>query len=365
MPDAQVPEQVPETKAPDAAEKAQVTAEMTARAGDVAAKKRRAATLRTAGLAAAFAALLYVVNVLAHGNFLEPGNITNVLRQITPNAVMAVGQTFVIITAGIDLSVGSLVALTSVVMAQITNALPFGGPGNFIVTMLAGVLIGCAAGWINALPVVRLGLPPFITTLAMMQIARGLAYLLAHGKPISVVNSAPFDWLGTGYLLPGFLGLPGVPYSVLLMAVVLIVGMIALGRTAFGRYVLALGGNEEAARLAGIDTGRVKTMVYMISGGCAALAGLLLVAKFASGAPQNGQGYELQAIAASVVGGTSLMGGRGTIVGTFYGALLLGVLYNVMNLIHVESYTQLIVLGLVVLFALVLDALRKRYLPDR
>ena len=356
---------VPDPKVPDAAEKAQVKAEMTARAGDVAAKQRRAAALRTGGISIAFIALLVVVNILAHGNFLEPGNITNVLRQITPNAIMAVGQTFVIITAGIDLSVGSLVALTSVVMAQVTNALPFGGPGNFVVTLLAGVLIGCAAGWINALPVVRLGLPPFITTLAMMQIARGLAFLLAHGQPIPVHNTAPFDWLGSGYLLPGFLRLPGLPFAVIVMAVVVIVGAVALGRTAFGRYVLALGGNEEAARLAGIDTGRVKMMVYMISGGCAAIAGLLLVARLSDGAPQNGSGYELQAIAAVVVGGTSLMGGRGTITGTFFGALLLGVLYNVMNLIHVESYTQLIVLGLVVLFALVLDALRKRYLATR
>src|ERR1700736_4597713 len=191
MSDTEIPDtNTPDTKVPDAAEKAQVTAEMTARAGDVAAKQRRAGLLRNGGLAVAFVALLVVVNVLAHGNFLEPGNITNVLRQITPNAIMAVGQTFVIITAGIDLSVGSLVALTSVVMAQVTNALPFGGPGNFVVTMLVGVLIGCAAGWINALPVVRLGLPPFVTTLAMLQIARGLAYLLAHGKPIAVVNSA-------------------------------------------------------------------------------------------------------------------------------------------------------------------------------
>jgi ribose/xylose/arabinose/galactoside ABC-type transport system permease subunit len=366
MAEPTIPEaNVPETKVPDAAEKAQVKAEMTARAGDVAAKTRRAGMLRIAGIAAAFLAVLEVVNVLAHGNFLQLGNITNVLRQITPNAIMAVGQTFVIITAGIDLSVGSLVALSSVVMAQVANVLPFGGPGNFVVTMLAGVLIGCAAGWINAVPVVRLGLPPFITTLAMMQIARGLAFLLAHGQPIPVKNHAVFDWLGTGYLLPGFLGSPGLPYPVLVMAAVVIVGMIALGRTAFGRYVLALGGNEEAARLAGVDTGRVKTMVFMISGGCAAVAGLLLLAKFSSGSPQNGSGYELQAIAAVVVGGTSLMGGRGTIVGTFFGALLLGVLYNVMNLIHVESYTQLIVLGLVVLFALILDALRKRYLADR
>ena len=354
-----------DAKVPQAAEKAQVKAEMTARADDVAAKNRRAATIRTAGIAVGFVALLFVVNVLAHGNFLEPGNITNVLRQITVNAIMAVGQTFVIITAGIDLSVGSLIALTGVVMAQIANALPFGGGGNFAVTLLVGLAVGCAAGYVNALPVVRLGLPPFITTLAMMQVARGLAFILAHGQPIPLKNSAPFDWLGTGYLFPGAFGLPGIPFAVLVMAVVAIVFSVLLGRTAYGRYVLALGGNEEAARLAGVDTVRVKTLVYVISGGCAAVAGLLLMSRFASGAPQNGTGYELQAIAAVVVGGTSLMGGRGTIVGTFFGALLIGVLYNVMNLLHVESYTQLIVLGVVILLAVVLDELRKRYLAAR
>jgi len=354
-----------DAKVPEAAEKAQVKAELTALAGDVAAKNRRAATIRTLGIAVGFVALLYIVNVLAHGDFLRPGNITNVLRQITVNAIMGVGQTFVIITAGIDLSVGSLIALSGVVMAQIANALPFGGPGNFAVTLVLGVLIGCAAGWINALPVVRLGLPPFITTLAMMQVARGLAFILAHGQPIPLKNSAPFDWLGTGYLFPGAFGLPGIPFAVLVMAVVVIVFSVLLGRTAYGRYVLALGGNEEAARLAGVDTVRVKTLVYVISGGCAAVAGLLLMSRFASGAPQNGTGYELQAIAAVVVGGTSLMGGRGTIIGTFFGALLIGVLYNVMNLLHVESYTQLIVLGVVILLAVVLDELRKRYLAAR
>ena len=342
-----------------------VKAVMDARADAVAANKRRAAALRTGGIAVGFVALMLVVNTLAHGYFLEPGNIANVLRQITVNTIMAVGQTFVIITAGIDLSIGSLVALSGVAMAQISNVLPFGGPANFVVTLLAGLAIGCAAGWFNALPVVRLNLPPFITTLAMMLMARGLAFTIAQGQPVVLQAKTQFEWLGSGYLLPGLFGLPGIPYAVLVMAAVVTVFAVVLGRMAFGRYVLALGGNEEAARLAGIDTGRVKTMVYMISGGCAALAGMLLLARFGSGAPQNGTGYELQAIAAVVVGGTSLMGGRGTIAGTFLGALLIGVLYNVMNLTHVDPYAQLIVLGAVILLALVLDALRKRYLSER
>ncbi|HEY0615822.1 MAG TPA: ABC transporter permease, partial [Candidatus Elarobacter sp.] len=321
--------------------RADVAAVMEERTADAGAKKRRTATVRAVVLAAVFVAIVFAVNLLAHGNFLAPGNLTNVLRQISVNAMMAVGQTFVIITAGIDLSVGSLVALSSVVTAIVSNALPFGGPLNFIVTLLAGLAVGCAAGYVNAVPVVRLNLPPFITTLAMMQMARGIAFELAHGQPIPLTQSGAVQWLGTGYLFPGIFGLPGIPYQVILMALVVVVFAIVLGRTPFGRYVLALGGNEEAARLAGIDTGRMKTLVYVISGGCAALAGLVLTSRFSSGAPQNGTGYELQAIAAVVVGGTSLMGGRGTIIGTFFGALLIGVLYNVMNLLNVESYTLL------------------------
>jgi ribose transport system permease protein len=340
---------------------ANVKAVMDARSEDVAAKNRRAAWIRAGGFAIGFVVLVLVVNALTHGDFLTARNLTNVLRQITVNAIMAVGQTFVIITAGIDLSVGSLVGVTGVVMALVANALNLGAPGTFIVTLLVGLAVGCAAGWINAVPVVRLGLPPFITTLAMMQVARGLAYILAHGQPIPVQNSAAFSWLGTGAILAGST-FPGIPYQVIVMAIVAIAFAIVLGRTAYGRYVLADGGNEEAARLAGIDVRRVKTLVYVISGGCSALAGLLLMARFSSGSPQSGTGYELQAIAAVVVGGTSLMGGRGTIVGTFFGALLIGVLNNVMNLLNIESYTQQIVLGVVILLAVVLDELRKRYL---
>jgi ribose transport system permease protein len=344
---------------------AEVKAVMDARADEVAARARRAAALRAGGLVVGFIAVVVLVNVLAHGNFLAPGNLSNVLRQIAVNAILAVGQTFVIITAGIDLSVGSLVGLTGVVMTIVANALGFGGPGAFVVTLLAGLVIGCAAGWINALPVVRLNLPPFITTLAMMQIARGLALILAHGQPIPLANPQPFAWIGTGYVLSGIPGFPGISWQVVVMAVVAVVFAVVLGRTAFGRYVLALGGNEEAARLAGIDTRTVKTLVYVISGGCAAVGGLLLMARFSSGNPVNGTGAELQCIAAVVVGGTSLMGGRGTIVGTFFGALLIGVLNNVMNLLNIESYTQQIVLGAVILLAVVLDELRKRYLAGR
>jgi ribose transport system permease protein len=196
----------------------------------------------------------------------------------------------------------------------------------------------------------------------MMLMARGLAFKLAHGQPVPLATDA-FGHLGTAYALHDQLaplGLPGIPWAVVVMAVVVVAFAIVLNRTRFGRYVLALGGNEEAARLAGIAVGRTKTLVYIISGGCAALAGMLLMARFASGSPQTGIGTELQSIAAVVVGGTSLMGGRGSVVNTFFGALLIGVLNNVMDLLNIESYTQDIVLGAVILLAVMAEEIRKR-----
>jgi ribose/xylose/arabinose/galactoside ABC-type transport system permease subunit len=336
-----------------------VKAELEASAVRARARSQRNQWLRVAAAVAALVVVVTVVNVFSHGAFLTPVNLTNVLRQITYNAILAIGQTFVIITAGIDLSVGSLIELTGVVMASFANAFPLdNGIGLVAVTLLVGLLVGCGAGLINALPVVKLNLPPFITTLAMMLMARGLAFKLAHGRPVPL-NSNAFDAIGTGFLFEGFFkrfGLPGIP--IVLVAIFAIV----LTRTRFGRYVFAIGGNEEAARLAGINVALVKTMVYVISGGGAAVAGLLLMAKFSSGSPNTGIGSELQSIAAVVVGGTSLAGGRGSVIGTFFGALLIGVLNNVMNLLDIESYTQDIVLGAVILLAVIVDELRKRYL---
>lgn len=346
------------------AEPGTVHAELDREADKARAKAARASTLRTGGIIVALAVVVVVVNALTQGHFLTPGNLTNVLRQITYNAILAVGQTFVIITAGIDLSVGSLIELTGVVMAQFANAMPFGGFFLIVATLVVGLAVGCAAGIINAIPVVRLNLPPFITTLAMMLMARGLAFKLSHGQPVALKSDA-FNNIGTGYLLSGLLGhigLPGIPIAVLWMLAIVIVFGIVLARTRFGRYVYAIGGNEEAARLAGINVGVTKTLVYVISGGLAAVAGMLLMARFSSGSPNTGIGSELQSIAAVVVGGTSLMGGRGVIIGTFFGALLIGVLNNVMDLINIESYTQEIVLGAVIVLAVVLDELRKRYL---
>jgi ribose/xylose/arabinose/galactoside ABC-type transport system permease subunit len=311
--------------------------------------------LRNAILVVIVAILMGVVNAAANGSFLNPHNLVTVLEQISYNCILGVGQTFVIITAGIDLSIGSLVALTGVVMAQVANHLPFGGAPLVIVTLLAGLAVGAAAGWINALPVVKLNLPPFITTFAMLEVTLGLSYIISGGHPIPVDEPA-FSTIGTGSIL-------AIPVSVIWMVVVVAVASVLLTRTRFGRYVFALGGNEEAARLAGVAVAKIKSWVYVISGMCAAVVGFLYMARFSSGSPDTGTHDELlEAIAAVVVGGTSLMGGQGSILGTFFGALLIGLLYNAMNLIHVDSYLQKVVLGAVILFAVILDELRKRYL---
>ncbi|MDQ6826369.1 MAG: ABC transporter permease [Candidatus Eremiobacteraeota bacterium] len=318
-------------------------------------RQSRAYWIRFALAIAGLILIVIAVNVFTHGYFLGPRNLITVLRQITYNAILGVGQTFVIITAGIDLSIGSLVSLTGVVMAILANALHLSGFSLIAVTLVGGIFVGALAGYINALPVVKLNLPPFITTLAMMLMARGLSYKISHGRPVGL-NSDAFSNIGIGYIVNT------IPISVIWMALIVFVFSVLLTRMRFGRYVFAIGGNEEASRLAGINVARIKTLVYVISGVCAAVTGFLLMSRFSSGSPQTGTGYELQAIAAVVVGGTSLMGGRGSIVGTFFGALLIGILNNVMNLMGIESYTQEIVLGAVILVAVILDELRKRYL---
>jgi len=321
--------------------------------------------LRIAGAAAVFIALVVIVDVASHGAFLQPSNIVRVLRQITYNCILGVGQTFVIITSGIDLSVGSLVALTGVVAALFANSMHLSGFPLIAATLLVAVAVGALAGCVNALPVVKLNLPPFITTLAMLEMALGASFILSHGRPVAL-QSTDFQNTGIGSFLGSVTSaahLPSIPIPVIWMLVVIVAASVLLQRTRFGRYVFAIGGNEEAARLAGINVGRVKTLLYVISGVCAAIVGFLYMALFSSGSPQTGTGDELlESIAAVVVGGTSLAGGRGSIVGTFFGALLIGVLYNAMNLLGVDSYLQKVLLGAVILGAVVLDELRKRYL---
>lgn len=310
--------------------------------------------------------ILFVICVLfavwTKGLFLRPDNIVNVLRQISINAIIATGITFVIITGGIDLSVGSMVAVVGVLTAQILVGLPKTLPVWQIIGLacLAGMGTGALLGAFSGFTITRFQVPPFISTLAIMTGASGLAFILCDGRPVWNLP-VEFNLIGRGYVLNGIFG-NWFPVPVLIMIIVMGIAQVILTRTRFGRYVYAIGGNEEASRLSGIPVRRVKLLVYAFSGFTAAIGGILLTSRLASGQPNSGVSYELYAIAASVVGGTSLDGGEGTIVGTLIGALIMGVLNNGMNLAGVESYSQKVILGGIILGAVLLDQIKRKRL---
>jgi ribose transport system permease protein len=283
--------------------------------------------------------------------FLLPDNLRNVANQITVIAIIAIGMSMVIITAGIDLSVGSLVALSAVVTAWLIGAL--GGEtasvGGMIIGSLGAILLCGLVGAFSGLMITRFRIPSFIATLAMMQVAAGVAYIISQGKPIYRLPES-FIWLGRG--AEPWLGLPN---AVILMVILYAMAHVIMSRTTLGRYIYAVGGNEEAARLAGIRVKSVLMFVYAFCGMLAGLGGVIMASQLKSGAPTYGVTYELYVIAAVVVGGTSLSGGEGRILGTLIGAFIIGVIQNGMNLTNVESYTQKVVLGLVILGAVLLD----------
>jgi ribose transport system permease protein len=286
--------------------------------------------------------------------FLLANNLRNVANQISVIAIVAIGMTMVIITAGIDLSVGSLIALSAVVAAWLVAHL--GGEsasvGMMLFGSLGGILLCGAVGAFSGFVITRFRIPPFIATLAMMQVAAGLAYIISQGKPIYQLPER-FVEMGRGAE-----PLLGIPYAVLLMALLYVGAHIIMSRTTFGRYVYAVGGNVEASRLAGIRVRAVMFAVYTLCGVLAGLGGVLMASQLKSGAPTYGLTYELYVIAAVVVGGTSLSGGEGRIFGTLIGAFIIAVIQNGMNLTNVESYTQKVVLGLVILGAVLLDQLK-------
>jgi ribose/xylose/arabinose/galactoside ABC-type transport system permease subunit len=307
------------------------------------------AGLREYGIVVAFVVEVVVFSLVSD-HFLTVSNLTNVSLQTSVLAIIAAGMTFVILTAGIDLSVGSLVAVCGVVCALLLK-LP-APPGIAIPLAMAGCVgLGLASGAVSGVVIARFSVTPFIATLAMMTIWRGAAYLLVGGRPVWGLPAA-FELLGSGRVA-------GLPVPTILMVVVYLVSWFVLAHTPFGRQVYAVGGNAEAARLAGIGTARVTVLVYVISGGLAALSGAILASRMSSGQPNAGLMFELEVIAAVVVGGTSLFGGRGGIVGTFFGAMLIGVLRNGLNLVGVGSYVQQVVLGFVILLAVMLDQIRK------
>lgn len=281
-------------------------------------------------------------------HFLTVSNLLNIAQQTSINAIVAAGMTFVIISGGIDLSVGSIVALSGVVLGTLLQD----GHAAAVAIPVAA-LVGIAAGLLNGLLVSVGNLPPFIATLGMMSVARGAALVFTEGRPVSGFD-AGFRWLATGSIGP-------VPAPVIVMIVVYVLAHLVLTRTTFGRYVYAIGGNEEAARLSGVAVRFHKTAIYCVAGLMSAIAAIVLTARLNSAQPIAGMMYELDAIAATVIGGTSLMGGEGSLGGTLVGALIMGVLRNGLNLLGVSSFVQQIVIGAVIVGAVLVDTLLKRH----
>jgi ribose transport system permease protein len=291
--------------------------------------------------------LLVVLMSIFAPNFNRVDNLLNIARSISVNAILAAGLTFVILTGGIDLSVGSIVAVSGVVAVIAAIA---GVPAPLAVAI--GMAVGGACGLINGLLIAYLALAPFIVTLGTMTFLRGLAYTITNGQPI-VSSDLNFKELGNGYLL-------GIPVPVIAMIAVFVVAWFVLERTRYGRHVYAVGGNAQAARLAGVQVNRIVLSVYVIAGMCAGLAGVIFAARVISAQPTAGTGYELDAIAAVVLGGTSLVGGRGRIIGTLIGAIILGVLTTGLILLNVQFFTQLLIKGVVIILAVAIDSLKQR-----
>ncbi|MGA5690001.1 ABC transporter permease subunit [Cytobacillus pseudoceanisediminis] len=288
--------------------------------------------------------LITIILTIMSPSFLTTDNIFNVLRQVSINALIAYGMTFVILTGGIDLSVGSILALASALTAGMLAS-----GMDPVLAVIVGLAAGAAMGMVNGLIITKGKVAPFIATLATMTIFRGFTLVYTDGRPITGLSDAvSFQMLGKGYFL-------GIPFPVVTMLIAYFVLFFILRKTTFGRGVYAIGGNEEASRLSGLKVDRLKIGVYSITGFLSALAGITLASRLNSAQPTAGASYELDAIAAVVLGGTSLSGGRGWIFGTLIGALIIGVLNNGLNLLNVSSFYQQVVKGGVILLAVLLD----------
>ena len=300
-------------------------------------------------------ALIVAVTIMTKGQFADLSNIINVLRQVSFEATIAFGMTAIIITGGIDLSVGSLVALTGVAGALVMQATGDISP-TFAIALggLAAIVLGGGVGAASGSVVAWCSIPPFIVTLAAMLIARGAAFIICNGEPVYELPENLL-YLGRGFVFESAIGRT-LPVPVLIMLLVYVLFAFMLNRTVFGRDVVAVGSNEEAARLSGISVRRAKLMVYVLTGAVCGLVGLLHDGKLGVGDPKVADMWELNVIAAVVVGGTSLFGGRGTMTGTLIGALIIGVLNNALNLMHVEHFWQKVVLGAVILAAALADS---------
>ncbi|GBF76818.1 ribose ABC transporter permease [Paenibacillus sp. 598K] len=306
----------------------------------------------------AFGSLILLVAFfsIASSNFFHFSNLVGILLSTAVIGVLALGSTFVIVSGGIDLSVGTVMTLSSVMTGVFITmwGLPIG------VGIVGGLLTGCVCGFISGMAIARLGVPPFIATLAMMMIAKGLALVISGTRPIYFTNTPDFMRISQGSLLgtliPGF----NIPNAVLIFFLAAIVGSIILSRTIIGRYNFAIGSNEEATRLSGVNVKNWKVAIYTMTGLFTGIAGILMASRLNSAQPSLGMGYELEAIAAVVIGGTSLSGGKGTIVGTVIGALIMSVLTNGLRILSVPQEWQTVVVGLVILLAVYGDILRRR-----
>lgn len=289
--------------------------------------------------------ILMAVITIINSNFLTANNLLNLLLQVTSNALIAFGMTFVILTGGIDLSVGSILALYSALTAGLLGS---GMPVTLAI--LISLILGCILGMMNGLLISYGKLAPFIVTLATMTIFRGATLVYTNGNPITkgLSDTFLFQFLGQGYIV-------GIPFPVIIMFIVFIVLYVLLHKTAFGKSVYAIGGNEKAAYISGVKLNKVKIIIYSISGIMASISGLIITSRLSSAQPTAGASYEMDAIAAVVLGGTSLSGGKGRILGTLIGALIIGVLNNGLNIIGVSAFWQQVVKGVVILIAVLID----------
>jgi inositol transport system permease protein len=293
-----------------------------------------------------FLAFMLICSFLSYASsqFLTVSNWTIIITQVSINALLAFGVTFVIITGGIDLSVGSIVAVAGVVAALLASQpnMPL------IVPILGGLLAGLVFGLLNGLIITKSKIAPFIVTLGIMTMGRGLALILSEGRPISDLSDS-FNFIGGGNVF-------GIPFPIIVLVIVFIISYLLLKNTVFGRYVYAIGGNEQAAWASGINVNKIKMSVYALCGTLAGLAGILLTSRITTGQPNAGAGFELDAIAAAIIGGTSTSGGTGTIAGTLVGALLIGVINNGLDLLNVSSYYQQVIMGVIIIGAVLLDS---------
>ncbi len=319
------------------------------------ARKTSSATAKQKLFAFSSLILLILVFSFASPNFFQADNLIAIMLATAVNGVLAVGVSFIIITGGIDLSVGTMMTFCSVMAAQVVVNLHMPVPLGIV----AAIVTGMTCGFFSGLLVAKLKIPPFIATLGMNMLTKGLSLIMAQSKPIYFTDAPSFSQISMGTLF-GFMEGFQVPNAVIIFFLVAVLASVALNKTAFGRYTFAIGSNEEAVRLSGVNTDRWKITDYIVSGAVCGIAGILIASRLNSAQPALGQGYELDAIAAVVIGGTSLSGGEGTILGTIIGAFIMSVLTNGLRILSVPQEWQIVTTGVIIVFAVYLDILRRK-----